>query len=333
MTKLRLRVFQDMQKQGSLWLLLALAVPLGCLSVVTAEVEPVVLIYGVDLPQWRTQIATLLEQDPRVDEKVITINSTDCLAVALLYPNVKTAILMGQNAAVILGAERQILSYFEEGGGLVGFHDLGNALVSGALATRVFPLYANVSTLGRMTEGYLVQTLVRDQINEINEYLPQELVVKDAEINLALDKKTRRWANATPASGEYWALYRDTVYGAPTVVAYRNEGCSVTFAGGDIDDSPANKLKYFGNLFFDDTFAALLLNAVAWVKEHEMRTDLLVQETLDSLKAARDGDTIVRDEAEKAQHSRRMLNLLARVLMNLGGVVAILVTYLKFIKS
>jgi len=296
------------------------------------SVEPVILVYAVGMPNLRNCIAKILENDSRVEEKVLLINSTDALSVAILYPNVKAAILVGQNPSAVLGVQDQVLSYFREGGGVVGFHEFGST-ENGILGSEVFPLYANVSRLGKMNGGYFVQNLIREDVTEINQDLPEMLTVRDAEIVLSLAKKTGRSANATPESGNYSVLYRDTAYGAPYAVAYQNGGCSVSFAGGDMADSAGSKLKYFENLFSDEDFVELFLNSVDWVKSHETRTHSLVQETVESLRHAEQADEAIRLAAERFQQSRHAANLVIKLCLNLGGIGIAAAAYFKLCKA
>ena len=115
------------------------------------DVKDSILIYGANLPDWRSYVVQLLRDDPRFEEAtIIPINTSDCLSVALLFPNVKAAILLGQNADVVLRVQDQVLTCFNHGGGLVGFHDFTSLLVAPDLAREVFPLFANVSRLGRV---------------------------------------------------------------------------------------------------------------------------------------------------------------------------------------
>jgi hypothetical protein len=127
-------------------------------------------------------------------------------------------------------------------------------------------------------------------------------------------------------------LYKDAVYGAPVVAAYSDEGSSVSFAGGDIDNSPDNKLKYFGNLFFDEIFQELLLNSVSWVAEEETRTEVQAQETIEELQRINLWEQDVKDSAKRANARRTATALGFKAGINVLGIAAILVIYLKLIR-
>lgn len=313
-------------------IILSLFFLLVALETVSA-VDPVILVYGKGMPNFRDTVANVLRDDGRIDADVIGIGSVDCLSVALLFPNVKAAILVGQDATAVRGVEEQVIGYFEDGGGLVGFHDFANGEVSKPLSRQVFPLFANASRLGRIQEGELVQILYREQTNSINEGLPEELVFKDAEINLALNRGTMKWAEITPTCGQYTILYRDSFYNAPVVIAYRNEGASVTFAGGDITDSPENKYRYFGNLFHDTQFQELLVNSVLWAEENEMRSRGMIDSTLQELEMYAETQASLEDEVEKRRASSNMMRNIGRISVNVIGICAIALTYLKLVRN
>jgi len=313
-------------------MVLSLLFLLVALETVSA-VDPVILVYGKEMPNFRNTVAEVLRNDGRIDADVIGIGSTDCLSVALLFPNVQAAILVGQDATAVRGVEEQVMGYFEDGGGLLGFHDFANGEVSSPLSRQVFPLFANASRLGRIQEGDLVQILHREQTNSINENLPEELVFKDAEINLALNRGTMKWAGITPTCGQYTILYRDSFYDAPVVVAYQNEGASVTFAGGDITDSPENKYRYFGNLFHDTQFQELLANSVLWAEENEMRSADMIESTLQELEKSAEREASLESSVEKRRASSNMIRNIGRISVNVFGICAIALIYLKLIRN
>jgi hypothetical protein len=156
--------------------------------------------------------------------------------------------------------------------------------------------------------------------------------IRDPEINLALSMRSNRWSGIGPASGNLTILYRDALYGAPIVAAYTDEGVSVSFAGGDIDNSPENKLRYYGNLFFDETFHKLLLNSMAWVSDEETRTGTQVPETLEELQRLGELEQGIRDSASKVKARRKALALAFKVGMNVVGICAIVLIYFKLIR-
>lgn len=295
-----------------------------------ADVEEVIIVYGANLPDWREYVVGLLGD--RLEATILPINTSDCLSVALLFPNVKAAVLMGQNADVVRGVQEQVLTCFNHGAGLVGFHDFTSLEVAPELARQVFPLFANVSRLGRVKEGAFVQNLARESAHQIGEGLPAEMDVRDPEINLALSTKSNSWSGMVPTCGELTVVFRETAYGSPYLAAYVDEGASVSFAGGDIDNSPDNKLKYFGNLFFDETFQELLVKSVAWASEKETRSGTQLPETLAELQRVNARDEEIRDSAEKARAQRATIGLAFKAGMNVIGICAIVVIYLKLIR-
>jgi len=312
--------------------IILLAASHSAVSAEPEDIEDVILVYGENLPDWRNYVVDLLGEDSDLDATIIPINTSDCLSVALLFPNVKAAVLMGQNADVVRGIEAQVLTAFKHGGGLVGFHDFTSLEVAPDLAQRVFPLFANVSRLGRFKEGSFVQSLKKVDPHPVTEDLPSDLDISDPEINLALNTRSNKWSGKIPDSGELTILYEDAVYGAPVVSVFSDEGFSVSFAGGDIDNSPDNKLKYFGNLFFDETFQEILLNSVSWVAEEETRTEIQAQETLDELQRINLWEQDVKDSAKRAKAQRAATELGFKAGVNILGIAAIVVIYLKLIR-
>jgi hypothetical protein len=317
---------------ASLWAIVLLIAPQPAVSAEQGTVEDVILVYGANLPDWREYVVELLRQEPRLEATILPVNTSDCLSVALLFPNVRAAVLMGQNADVVRGVQEEVLTCFNHGCGLVGFHDFASLEAAPELARQVFPLFANVSRLGRIKEGVFVQSLAKESIHEISEGFPAEMDFRDPEIDLALSIKSNKWSGLIPTCGQLTVLYKDATYGAPYLATYVDEGPSVSFAGGDIDNSPDNKLKYFGNLFFDETFQELLINSVVWVSEKETRSGTQVPETLSELQRVNAWEQDLRDSAENGRAQRKATALAFKVGINVIGICAIVLIYLKLIR-
>ena len=126
-------------------------------------------------------------------------------------------------------------------------------------------------------------------------------------------------------------MYKDTEYGAPVILAYRNVGLSVVFANGDVSDSANDRFRYFGNFFFDNTFLTLFLNSVAWVKSGETRTESL-EEELAALEAEEQERQDLRLRADREKRSRRSRALAIRIILTSGGLAGIALTYLFLIR-
>ncbi len=297
----------------------------------SGEVKATILVYAGKLPNFRDAIVEELRKDTRITEEVVPVDSAELLRTALRLPNTKAVVMAGGDIPTFMALESSIIQFFNEGGGLVAFHDFGHTALAGTMAETVFPLMANSTKMGRMKEGRMQHELVRQDVMEINRETPPSLVLFDHEINLAWNTVNGSCAYRPPPEGEHWTLYRDSEYGAPIVVAYKKEGLSVIFANGDVSDSADDRFRYFGNFFFSDDFLALFLNSVVWVKNGETRTEAL-EPRLAAMEAEEKEvqDFLLR--TDRIERARRARALALRIILTLAGLVGIVLSYLFLIR-
>jgi hypothetical protein len=300
-------------------------------SVASEGPSPTILVYAHGLPNFREAMVEELRKDERIAEEVIAVESAGMLRTLLRLPNIKAVVMAGGDMPMFTALENSILQFFDEGGGLVAFHDFGNTIMAGTMAETVFPLRANSTKMGKMKEGKMQHELVRQDIMEINREGPSGFPLFDHEINLAWDANDGSCVYHPPSQGEHWVLYGDAEYEAPVILAYKNIGLSVAFANGDVSDSAADRFRYFGNFFFDESFLTLFLNSVAWVKNGETRTESLEQE-LAALEAEEQERQDFLSQADRERRSRRLGALAIRTVLTLMGLVGIVIAYMFLIR-
>ena len=296
------------------------------------SVKPIIVVYTADLSNFRDAIVEELSKDPRISWDLVAVESADLLRTALRLPNVKAVVLAGTDYIAFEAMENSVVEFFNEGGGLVAFHDYGNPQVAGDMATRVFPLAANLSRLGQFKEGRMQHELVKQDVMEIDRDSPANFSLFDSEINLAWNSVTKKCAYLPPSEGEAWVLYRDAQYGAPIVLAYRSAGLSVIFANGDVSDLPEDKFTYFGNFFYDEDFLALFRNSVAWVAEGETRTAGLGGKiaALEDQEEELDEQIL---QADREERSRDLRAQVLRTILALGCLAGIVLAYVFLVRQ
>ncbi len=297
----------------------------------SGDVKPTILVYAHELPNFRDVLVEELRKDTRITEDIVPVSSGKVLRTLLRLPNIKAVVMAGGDTHMFVALENSLIQFFDEGGGLVAFHDFGNRILAGKLAETVFPLMANSTKMGKMKEGKMQFELVSQDVMEINREMPSSFPVFDYEINLAWNSGKKSCAYRPPSEGEHWILYRDSEYGAPVVVAYKKKGFSVIFANGDVSDSPDDRFRYFGNFFFDDAFLGLFVNSVVWVKDGETRTEGL-EPGLAAMEAEEKElqNSLLRfDRNERARGTR---SLALKTVLTLAGLAGIALTYLFLIR-
>ena len=315
---------------ASLLLLVFFMMPAHC-AAGSGEVEPTILVYAHKLPNFRDAMVEELRKDTRITEEIVSVDSAKLLRTLLRLPNIKAVVMAGGDIPTFTALENAIIQFFNEGGGLVAFHDFGNRMLAGRMAETVFPLKANSTKMGQVKEGKMQFELVSQDLMEINREMPSSFPVFDYEINLAWSSAKKSCVYRPPSKGEYWILYRDSEYGAPVVVAYKKEGFSVIFANGDVSDSADNRFRYFGNFFFDDDFLDMFVNSVVWVKDGETRTESLEQ----GLAAIEAEEKELQDfllRVDRDERARRTRALALKIILTLAGLTGIALTYIFLIK-
>lgn len=210
------------------------------------------------------------------DIEVLEIGDWFFLLDALTQPNVLGGVISVRQGLYNLSTlrQRELSESFEDGLGLVGIHAVAYWPFSLGLAERVFPLNATKTSSGRVHRNDVItsrHTHVKVDENEINDGLPDELDVADAEVVYSpVAKDEGEWM---PGEGSITVLYECTTAvrdaTVPSLVAYeRGGGRSVTFAGLGHTDAPGRYEKdlfWYNHSLADPVVRVLLGNSVTYV--------------------------------------------------------------------
>lgn len=313
------------------------------LAAVTGNPKPIVLLYHGPTKQYGEALAALLNEDDRLRDaaRVVLTDDQELMKTLLYFPQVKIAIIVAtQYESNLQKMTTALRWFFSQGGGLVGLGGVGLNTTGRDLTEDVFPLFGNWYQKGKSEAVMLpngtrrIKTKVtygRDEtIEEINGDMPEEFSLDDKRFVTYLDSNGQVIARR-PALGDYRVLYRDSVLGAPLVVAYTANGTSVTFAGTDqISEEPGD--NYYGKILGDPTFRKLLANSIYYVWSHESRYQSAMDKAANVLdQMARTKDELEQEinAGERRQGWRRMVDL--AILAALGAGLIGGISYYCFI--
>jgi len=236
-------------------------------------------------------------------------------------------------------------TYFQDGMGMVGFNHLCSTQYVGDLARSVFPIFGNSSTMGSMTfvdgEWIRMRTYTKTGIHMISEGLPDEFTIPDYELNFCLrsdGKHDEGWP--LPPEGSYCVVFstigRDSPYGdkmLPGVIAYENEGRSVSFPG--FYGSELAGVSSYEKFVNQSNFVKLVSGAVVWASQSGLaRRDRLVpsfNQILEDLRNSEEEENKEISAWVSARSARKIFTQIAIIVV--GAVSAILVCYLAFLSK
>jgi hypothetical protein len=236
-------------------------------------------------------------------------------------------------------------AYFEDGMGMVGFNHLCNTQFGGDLARNVFPIFGNASTRGSMTfvdgEWIRMRTYAKAGQHAVGDGLPDEFTIPDYELNFCLrsdGKHGQGWP--LPSEGSYCIVFtttgRDSPYQGqmlPGVVAYEDEGRSVSFPGFYGSELPG--VSSYEKFVNESLFMKLVSNAVVWVSESGLeRRDRLAAGFSESLQSLKDRMESEGEEMRAWVNARSARKTVIQVgIIGVGLAAAAVASYLSFIRK
>jgi len=232
--------------------------------------KPLMLVFCPGQPNYGSELARLIDEDGRVDAKILVLQTEELFEAMIYFPNVKAIIVsLAKEEPRHFG--KSIDWFFHQGGGVVGLGFAGSYGSTGSAANNTFPLMANNCKPGEYdpTRKAFSLTLIKDQPHEMSQGL-SDFTASTQRIVLSLNISTSSYWPRKPEVGDWTVLYRDSIYDAPAVVAFKDNGSSVTFAtfgGEDFNRSYA----YYGLFTQSEEFRTLFTNAVHWVWTNESR--------------------------------------------------------------
>jgi len=300
------------------------------------ENSGVALVY-VEPLEFATVLAEVIEEGTQFD--VALAPDIREFSIMLLMPQVRLVVfgptLEFLNIPELYreGALGAIQWFFENGGGLVGIASAGNVAVTAELSEEVFPIFGNYLALGKFDFDTLM-TVVDYRVKDphpISEGI-DSMILFEQEYVVHIDSQTMKRKQIVPDSGCYTVVYEEPSEEMPLVVAYENVGRSVTFAGLNLAEQEGP--NYYGNVLYQEDFQRVFLNAISWAADnaaYPASMERREQYIADS--EARTQEIAEQVEAsEQAEKTQRMWLNIRRILLTIGGIVAIAVIYRIFLQ-
>jgi len=303
----------------------------------------VILIYHGPTARYGRALANLIGNDTRLPEnvRIITVGDQDLMNTLVYCPQVKCVVIALTTWEKT--ATRMIPSlqwYFDQGGGIVGLGNVGKRDVTKNLSTTVFPVNGTDYGRGKVERIILPDgtrkivttiTYKKDEAHEVSKGLPNNFTVKDTRFVMSTNRTTKRFLPFKPETGEYKVLYRDGENGAPLVIAYEENGTSITFCATDqISEEPGP--TYYQNFLQDDNFKKLLRNAVYYAYSQETKFEGAMKKAVQGVaKMQEENEKFQRmiDRAKKEEKTRRVLKLTA--LIAVSAILTTIISYYCFV--
>jgi hypothetical protein len=274
-----------------------------------SDTAPTIVIYsGVD-SGFAEMMATLIEEDGRIDSEVKVLKSADLVALATTLPQTECIIIYASNKAEDEGLGPSLITFFEQGGGLIGIKEITYEPSVGDLARDVFPTFANASVSKLNPREKRVRNYVKADSSEIAEGLPDSFELLSMGVYFSGDAA----GDYMQIPGDYGVPYRDGETGAPIVLTDQNEegGRSVSLPGVWV--VPSSRIDiYYGNVVADENFVGLFTNSVLWAAKGSTRFTEVTQDLDAKLEEARGKQDRLKEAAEQArkkENTRRTILL------------------------
>ncbi len=293
-----------------------MAIPIGADEGIT----PTILLYSGTDPGFANMLATLIEEDERIDSKTRVVTSPDIIGLATALPQTECVVIYSANKAEIGGLETNLLSFFEQGGGVVGMREVCFESSAGELATKVFPIFGNASVKQLNPSEFRARNYVADDtVGEINSGLPGSFPLLSMGTYFSGDSENMY----VEVPGDYQVPYRDDETGSPLVATLQSEkgGRSVALPG--IWVIPVSRVDvYYGNLVADENFVKLFTNSVLWAAKGSSRFGEVSQGLEEKIEEAKGKQEKLKEEAEKARRRERTQRTLILIAIWAVGLLA-----------
>lgn len=280
------------------------------------DLEPVILVYCGIQAEVAKSFARILESDPRIDARVKVIPSGETFRTLLLFPQVAVGVIMCTASGEAKAVEDACISFFEQGGGMVGFCQIADLQAARGMASRIFPFFGNFTARrppGRKQETYILQ----ETIQGLNDGLSPSFVLPSESVTYSGDPA----GTYLPVERAATVLYRDSEIGCPLVLACQGKGMgrSIGFSGCWVK-AYAGAENHFSLLVENPDFRQLLCNAVLWCLEGSYRFGDLCSDAKAKAEAYSAEISQLRTSSEHANQRARTTRQLAIILSWVVGI-------------
>ncbi len=289
--------------------------------------KPLILVYCDRQPGYGRELARLLVDDRRIDAEMVLLETEELFEAMIYHPYVKV-IVVSLCRDESRGFGDSINRFFEEGGGIVGLGFVGSWRSSGNASKLAFPLWGNENKAGAYDpkKKLFTHRFIKEEAHQVTEGVGDFTSVAPPLLVLSYNLTAETYWPRRPEHGDWRVLFRDSLYGAPAIVAYEANGTSVTFATFGGDDFERSH-SYYGHFASLDEFRTLFTNAVYWVWTQENRYESSLARSTSFFDHARQRSQEIRDKAQEASERRDMANTLRIALTFLLAAAASLGVY------
>jgi hypothetical protein len=295
------------------------------------RLSPIILVYtGVNY-EYGEILASLIRESGLEDvtgAEIFVTADPEMVSLGASLPNTACIVVNADNAAEMAGLEESLLTYFGDGGGLVGFKDACFLPSAGRLAVDVFPVFANHSVKETRPDMWS-RVFVIDDVMEVNSGLPESFTLMSMGAYFSADDG----GGYLEVPGDWSVLYRDGETSSPQVVAHEGDGGgrSVAFPGIWVVSTPRLAI-YYGNLAANEAFVTLFTRSVRWAMEGG-RFAAWSGEWPDRLKEVREAREELVEEAEERRGERSSSRIYLLVAAWGAGLMVCALVSWRFILS
>jgi hypothetical protein len=306
------------------WVLLLLAS-----SATAAGLEPVVFVYTGGAPELAEMLAPVIESDGRIEGRVMILQSPGEVVLAAAMPTTKCIVVYANHKDFVTGLGTALVPFFKEGGGIVGMTEVCYEPSALALATEVFPVFANFSATELSLKERRTRTYIPEEASEIASGLPDGFEILSMGTYLSADEN----GDHVRVPGDYTVVYRDNKTGSPLLLAHESAegGRSVAFPGIMLVSIPRLDV-YYGNLVKDQNFVKLFTNYVAWAADNG-RIGRVEEGLTDAIAAYDDYVKELKDEAERSRRDRAGRRVMILIGLWAVGLLSVGLVVLKIVRS
>jgi len=300
---------------------------------VAGDFIPTVYVYSGDMPGFGEELVELLDGsiegfefvaigDPTLLSSLMPMPDTACIVLA---------VMKGKEVETLI---TPLITYFMEGGALLGFQGCLSLNTVGELARVGFPVFGNATGPFTVKGGVPVNEYVRGEDVPGFADLPDQFDLL-GQFYAYSANSSKDPVDPRPATGSKRVVYRDESTGAPMIVSYENDAGSrsISLAGFFVRPTETAR-NYYGKLLGDPLFKDLMVDCISWTLDGATRAKRFATTYEDMIADERERrqGLIQTAERNKSDLQRRRMLLLA-IAWAVGVVSMVGLVYLGFFRN